>query len=92
MLACLWWILGDQHTGNRRRLAMQPPRIAPGKRFVSPLPPGSADALLLARMAEAGKAEGRVTAILTADPADAQRLSDELLFFAPQLRVALFPD
>jgi len=92
MLACLWWILGDQHTGNRRRLAMQTPRIAPGKRFVSPLPPGSADALLLARVAAAGKAEGQVTAILTADPADAQRLSDELLFFAPQLRVALFPD
>src|SRR5437773_1515420 len=71
---------------------MQLPRIAPGKRFVLPLPPGSADALLLARSAEAHKAEGRATAILTADPADAQRLSDELLFFAPSLRVAVFPD
>src|SRR5256885_11399138 len=71
---------------------MQLPRIAPGKRFVLPLPPGSADALLLARSAEAHKAEGRATAILTADPADAQRLSDELLFFAPTLRVAVFPD
>jgi transcription-repair coupling factor (superfamily II helicase) len=71
---------------------MQLPRIAPGKRFVSPLPPGSADALLLARAAEAQKAEGSLTAILTADPADAQRLADELLFFAPALRVAVFPD
>ncbi len=57
-----------------------------------PLPPGSADALLLARLAEARKADAQVTAILTADPADAQRLADELLFFAPTLRVAVFPD
>ena len=71
---------------------MQLPRIAPGKRFVSPLPPGSADALLIARSAEAHKAEGSLTAILTADPADAQRLADELLFFSPGLRVAVFPD
>jgi transcription-repair coupling factor (superfamily II helicase) len=71
---------------------MQPPRIAPGKRFVMPLPPGSADALLLARSAETHKASCEVTAILTADPADAQRLADELLFFSPLLRVAVFPD
>ncbi|HEY6510961.1 MAG TPA: transcription-repair coupling factor [Burkholderiaceae bacterium] len=71
---------------------MQLPRVAPGKRFVSPLPPGSADALLLARLAEAHKAAGSLTAILTADPADAQRLADELPFFAPALRVAVFPD
>src|SRR5215471_5316894 len=44
---------------------MQLPRIAPGKRFATPLPPGSADALLLA---------------------------DELRFFSPALRVAVFPD
>ena len=36
---------------------MHLPRIAPGKRFTLPLPPGSADALLLARLAEARKAE-----------------------------------
>ncbi|HTP71928.1 MAG TPA: hypothetical protein VML58_06885, partial [Burkholderiaceae bacterium] len=71
---------------------MQLPRIAPGKRFVLPLPPGSADALLLARLADAHKADGSSTAILTADPADSQRLADELLFFSPALRVAVFPD
>ena len=71
---------------------MQLPRIAPGKRFALPLPPGSADALLLARLASAHKAESRCTAVLAADPADAQRLADELLFFAPDLRVAVFPD
>ncbi|HEU5297787.1 MAG TPA: transcription-repair coupling factor, partial [Burkholderiaceae bacterium] len=71
---------------------MDLPRIAPGKRFAMPLPPGSADALLLARVAESHKTEGRCCAILTADPADAQRLSEELLFFSPTLRVAVFPD
>jgi transcription-repair coupling factor (superfamily II helicase) len=71
---------------------MQLPRIAPGKRFALPLPPGSADALLLARLIEARKADRQTTAILSADPADSQRLADELQFFAPTLRVAVFPD
>ena len=71
---------------------MQLPRLSPGKRFALPLPPGSADALLLARMADARKAEGALLAILTADAADAQRLAEELLFFSPQLRLAVFPD
>jgi len=53
---------------------------------------GSADALLLARLAQQSAAQGRLTAIVTAEPADAQRLADELPFFAPELRVALFPD
>jgi transcription-repair coupling factor (superfamily II helicase) len=71
---------------------MQLPVIAPGKRYTLPRPTGSADALLLARMAQARAGEQRVTAIVTAEPADAQRLADELHFFAPQLRVAVFPD
>lgn len=57
-----------------------------------PRPPGSADALLLARAAQRELQEGRLTAIVTADANDAQRLLDELAFFAPQLRCALFPD
>lgn len=71
---------------------MQLPSIAPGKRFTLPLPTGSADALLLARIAQARTAEQRVLAIVTAEPGDAQRLADELPFFAPGLRVAVFPD
>ncbi|HSI49503.1 MAG TPA: transcription-repair coupling factor [Ideonella sp.] len=71
---------------------MQLPVIAPGKRFTLPRPPGSADALLLARVAQARAAEGRRLGIVTADPSDAQRLADELPFFAPGLRVAVFPD
>jgi len=71
---------------------MQLPFIAPGKRFTLARPVGSADALLLARLAQQTTAQRRLTAILTAEPADAQRLADELPFFAPELRVALFPD
>jgi len=68
------------------------PDIAPGKRFALPRPPGSADALLLARFAEKEHARGTVLAIFTAEPADAQRLADEIAFFAPRLRCAVFPD
>ena len=71
---------------------MQLPAIAPGKRYTLPRPIGSADALLLARFAQARAAERQLLAIVTAEPADAQRLADELPFFAPGLRVAVFPD
>ncbi|MDO9237490.1 MAG: transcription-repair coupling factor [Aquabacterium sp.] len=68
------------------------PSIALGKRFTVPRPAGSGDALLLAHFAQARKAQGQLTALLTADPADAQRLMDEIAFFAPELRCAVFPD
>ncbi|MBT9596942.1 MAG: transcription-repair coupling factor [Vitreoscilla sp.] len=71
---------------------MQLPQIAPGKRFTLPRPIGSADALLLARLAQARAAEGRILALVCAEPGDTQRLADELPFFAPGLRVAVFPD
>jgi transcription-repair coupling factor (superfamily II helicase) len=73
---------------------MQLPSIAPGKRFALPRPcsPSSADALQIARMAERWAGERRVTMVVTADPADTQRLADELPFFAPTVRIAVFPD
>ena len=71
---------------------MQIPSIAPGKRYTLPRPLGSADALLLARHALGRQAAKQLTAIVTAEPADTQRLADELLFFAPGLKVAVFPD
>ncbi|MGZ5272011.1 MAG: transcription-repair coupling factor, partial [Ramlibacter sp.] len=71
---------------------MDLPKLSPGKRFALPRPPGSADALLLARLAEREKAAGHPTAIVTSGAPDAQRLMDELAFFAPDLRCALFPD
>ncbi|OIN92909.1 MAG: transcription-repair coupling factor [Comamonadaceae bacterium CG1_02_60_18] len=71
---------------------MDLPKLTPGQRYTLPQPPGSADALLLARLAVRDKAAGRVTAIVSADALDAQRLQDELTFFAPELRCVLFPD
>ncbi len=71
---------------------MQLPDIKPGKRFTLPRPFGSADALLLAQFALAQTALGKLTVIITAEPADTQRLEDELALFAPALRVAVFPD
>jgi len=68
---------------------MQPPKLTPGKRHTLARPPGSADALLLAQLAQHNKS---LTAIITADAGDAQRLQDELAFFAPALRAVLFPD
>jgi transcription-repair coupling factor (superfamily II helicase) len=72
--------------------ALPLPQIAPGKRYALPRPAGSGDALLLAHFAQARKAQGQLTAIMTADPADAQRLMDEIAFFVPELRCAIFPD
>ncbi|MDP3760096.1 MAG: transcription-repair coupling factor [Ramlibacter sp.] len=71
---------------------MDLPKLSPGKRFTLPRPPGSADALLLASVAARAKAERKLTAIVTADATDAQRLIDEIAFFAPDLRCCLFPD
>ena len=71
---------------------MQLPVIQSGKRFTLPRPTGSADALLLARLAQARMAEKRLLVIITAEPADAQRLADELPFFAPDIKTTLFPD
>jgi len=71
---------------------MQLPVLNTGKRFTLPRPVGSADAVLLARLAEREKAAGKLTAIVTADAPDAQRLMDEMVFFAPGLRCVMFPD
>ncbi len=71
---------------------MQLPFIAPGKRFTLPRPTGSADALLLARLGRQYAQAGRRLAVFSAEPSDTQRLADELPFFEPGLRVAVFPD
>ena len=71
---------------------MDLPKLLPGKRYTLPRPTGSADALLLAQLGEREKNAGKLTAIVTADATDAQRLIDEMAFFAPELRCVLFPD
>src|ERR1700674_1269451 len=49
---------------------------------------GSADALALARLA----AQEKPLAVVTASAQDAQRLVEEIAWFAPSLRVCLLPD
>ncbi|MBL8450639.1 MAG: transcription-repair coupling factor [Dechloromonas sp.] len=63
------------------------PLPKPGQRLDLPALPGSADALALARLA--GK---QPLVVVTASAGDAQRLLDEIPWFAPDLRVRLLPD
>ena len=72
---------------------MQWPSLSVGKRFTLPCPPASADAAWLAEWAShACRTQGQRIAIVTANALDAQRLLDEIAFFAPDLRCVLFPD
>ena len=65
-----------------------------GERLQLPCFSGSADALLIAQTAHTAKHSGspRLLAVLTASANDAQRLLDEIPWFAPDLRVRLLPD
>ncbi|WP_374263103.1 transcription-repair coupling factor [Zoogloea sp.] len=60
----------------------------PGQRLDLPPLAGSSDALAIARLAD-GK---RMLVVVTANPIDAQRLSDEIAWIAPGLRTHLLPD
>ncbi|MEY2781542.1 MAG: putative transcription-repair coupling factor, partial [Pseudomonadota bacterium] len=70
------------------------PPLTPGQRFSWPCPRPGADALWLSQWASQSIEPGGKThcAVVCADAQDAQRLLDELVFFQPQLRCALFPD
>jgi transcription-repair coupling factor (superfamily II helicase) len=57
-----------------------------------PRPPGSGDALLLARMGASAKRRGKLLVVFCADAHDAQRLIDELPYFESALTVRAFPD
>ena len=69
------------------------PRLPPAgqKTRTAPLP-GSADALAIAQIAAGCAREKRLVAVVAADALAAQRIADELPWFAPELRVALLPD
>ena len=71
---------------------MDLPKLQTSKRYTLPRPVGSADALLLSQLGLREKSAGKLMAIVTADATDAQRLIEEMAFFAPDLRCALFPD
>jgi transcription-repair coupling factor (superfamily II helicase) len=73
-------------------LRAQLPALKPGQRVSWPMPAGSADALLLAALCTATESARTPWLIVTAEAADAQRLLDELRWFAPTLRVGLLPD
>jgi transcription-repair coupling factor (superfamily II helicase) len=63
-----------------------PPK--PGQRLDLPPLAASADALALAQLARPGS----LLAVVTASPLEAQRLAEEIAWFAPELRVHLLPD
>jgi transcription-repair coupling factor (superfamily II helicase) len=73
-------------------VALARPILRAGWRAALARPPGSGDALLLAHQALHARAEGRVFLILCAEALDAQRLAEELRYFAPDLAVLHFPD
>jgi transcription-repair coupling factor (superfamily II helicase) len=79
------------------------PKIPPGHRFQWPCLPSSADAhWLVAWLSQAGllhsdqhlpeKGSGPAVVVMTANPADALRLQQEMLFFEPSLQVCVLPD
>jgi transcription-repair coupling factor (superfamily II helicase) len=70
-------------------LALVLPACKAGERTQLPTFSGSSDALALAQFATCGKT---LLAVLTASAGDAQRLLDEIPWFAPGLRVRLLPD
>ncbi|OIQ70740.1 transcription-repair-coupling factor [mine drainage metagenome] len=70
-------------------LASSLPTLKPGQRHALARPAGSADALLVAELARRHR---HPWLVVTADPADAQRLLDEITWFAPSLRCGVLPD
>lgn len=69
-------------------MLLHQPLPAPGQRIRYTGLHGSSDALALAQLAT----QARPLVILTETAWQAQRLRDELPFFAPQLAVHLLPD
>ena len=71
---------------------LAPPLPEPGRRAsVAPLA-GSADALALAQLATRAARAQRTLAIICSDALAAQRLAEEIAWFAPSLAIAQFPD
>ncbi len=66
--------------------------VKPGQRFAFDGTHGSSDALLIARYHAAARASAPLLAVVCASAVDAQRLAQEIPFFAPEARVRLLPD
>ncbi|TVT49763.1 MAG: transcription-repair coupling factor [Denitromonas halophila] len=63
------------------------PAAKPGQRVDLPALAGSSDALAISALGA-----GTMQVVVVANPIDAQRLRDEMLWFAPDLRVCVLPD
>jgi len=72
--------------------ALVPALPAPGQRTKLDALPESGDALALAQIAVAARAEHRTLAIVCADALATARLAQELAWFAPNLAIGVFPD
>src|SRR6266542_3130938 len=73
------------------------PQLAPrlpdaGRKIALEALAGSADALTLAQLATQCTNDRRILAVVCADALATQRLAEEIVFFAPELRVTSFPD
>ncbi|PXW27409.1 transcription-repair coupling factor [Paraburkholderia caballeronis] len=66
--------------------------VKPGQRFAFDGTHGSSDALLIARYRAASRPQAPLLAVVCASAVDAQRLAQEIPFFAPDARVRLLPD
>ncbi len=64
----------------------------PGRRIGAGPFAGSSDALALAHLGRRAAAARQMVAVVSAEPLSAQRLAEEIPWFAPELRVALLPD
>ena len=71
---------------------MNLPSLSPGKKFTSALPISGADSLTLSFACGEAVKKGQRSLIVCANAQDAQRLADEMAFWAPDLKCALFPD
>lgn len=72
--------------------ALQLPLLRPGQRHHVFGLHGSADAMSLAAYARKHRGEIAMLAVVCANAVDAQRLADEIPWFAPELRVRVLPD
>ena len=66
--------------------------VKAGQRFAFDGTHGSSDALLIARYHLAYREQVPLLAVVCASAVDAQRLAQEIAFFAPQARIRLLPD
>ena len=72
--------------------ALAPDLPAPGRRIQARPLAGSSDALAIAQIAVRCMQRKQLLAVVSADALSAQRLADEIPWFAPGVRVALLPD